>query len=483
MHTQSQQLEAFNMPKWANTQYRPAIFWPAYYLQARFKQFYQIHLSQEDVSVAVFDTTMRDGDQTPNRAMTIKQKVICTDMLCQLGVQVIETGFPASAGDHTTAITESGMRHTYPATQVCGLTRTVVSDVHSAHTALSDVNPGCAMIHTFAATSPDHRMLKLSDKSIAQVCEMVCDAVTEICRPRDTKGKSKFIAMFSPEDATNTPITDLYKVVEAAVQSGATIINIPDTLGVAQSDEITSLISKMVTFCNYLRLKYAISDEVIVSFHGHDDSNLSTANTLAAIEAGAKMIQTTLNGVGERMGNASLVRILMAMLARPDRYSRFDTGLDISKMTITLMKYDEMMGTHFFEDFSRQFFHSSGVHQSQVAKGVIQFLQQNPDTVMSDGVFYDQVGNIVPIKDVYQVLDAETFGYTVPYYGLVLTKHSGVAALKAVLAMCGYDISTVDDIAMAEAFRIQAVDAIENDGQRIFTVQMVEKMAMTLNIS
>jgi len=422
----------------------------------------------------------RDGEQTPGGAMTLEQKLVITEILAELGLDVLEVGFPASAGDLSSKISESDLRNRYPNTKVCVLARMVKSDIDAAKTALNEVNPGCKVIHTFLATSPVHRELKLGGKSISEICETIKTHISYISKDRNPDGSPIYEIIFSPEDATNTPIEDLKKVVKVAVESGASTINIPDTLGIAQPEEIYSLIKEMIIYTRSLKLLLGLNYDIKIAFHGHDDSGLAVANTLAAIKAGIDQIQTTPSGQGERSGNTALIRVIMAMMARPDIYSRYKTNLNYSYFAKAIQEIDKIMGTNYFELVKRQFLHASGIHQAQVAKSIIQRIENG--AIIKDGLLFDPFTNEhIEIRDVYQPINANELGFRSPFYGLVLTKHSGMAGVKAVLMMSGCNIDEMDKVEIAYKNLVAANSVEDLDSPKtIFTAEDVMEYVNSL---
>lgn len=468
---QNQPGAKFQLPGWADKEYRFEIFTLLYYINAWHKVNMRL-TNNEPIVIKFLDTSLRDGEQTNGMAMSETTKITLTELLCELGIEFLEVGFPASANDHTKAVSNSGMRNKYPNTAVTGLARTLPADITASQIALEPVNPGCRVIHTFIATSPEHRKLKLGGKSIPEICTMVEDSVRLISEPKENNTEDKYIAMFSPEDATNTPIKDLKLVIEAAVKGGATIINIPDTIGTAQPSEVGNLIKILVIHCEFLQTKYAVKDRIIVSYHGHNDSDLATACTLEAIKNGAEMVQGTLNGIGERSGNTAIYKVLRAMVARPDIYSKYVYKIGISKIATTLKEFDRLLGTNVYPEFERQFIHASGIHQAQVAKAIIETLQNNPNYTINNGLIYDETGSLVQIHDVYQPIRSETFGSTPEFYGIVLTKHSGIAGVKAVSRLMGYNSGAIDTEFMKK-FGEYLNDLLENHNIKVCRPEML----------
>src|SRR5215470_5883987 len=257
--------------------------------------------------ITVFDTTLRDGEQSPGCSMNVNEKLRLAQQLERLGVDVIEAGFPiASDGDFEAvrAIAASVRRPI-----IAGLARAAVGDIDRAWQALQTA--ARPRIHVFLATSDIHLKYKLRitrEKCLEQTREAVRHA-KQLCGDVE----------FSPEDATRTEPEFLCQVVEGAIAAGATTVNIPDTVGYTMPEEYAQLIRT-------LREKVAGIEKVTISTHCHDDLGLPVANTLAGLQAGALQVECTINGIGERAGNASLEEIVMAMRVRPDRYA-FDTGV------------------------------------------------------------------------------------------------------------------------------------------------------------
>src|ERR1700758_5133352 len=248
--------------------------------------------------VWIFDTTLRDGEQSPGCSMTVPEKLRMAAKLMDLGVDILEAGFPiASAGDSEAV---DAVRREFPWASVAALARANRLDVTEAAKALR--NARRPRIHTFIATSDIHLKYKLK-KSRQQVLD---DAVAAVSLAREYCDDVEF----SAEDATRTDWDFLEQVSKAVVAAGARTVNLPDTVGYSVPEEYAALIGKMVK---------ALGDTAIVSVHCHDDLGLAAANSLAALHAGARQIECTVNGIGERAGNAALEEVVMAMKTRPDR--------------------------------------------------------------------------------------------------------------------------------------------------------------------
>src|SRR5207237_2659766 len=262
--------------------------------------------------VVIFDTTLRDGEQCPGATMTHEEKLEVAELLDDMGVDIIEAGFPiASEGDFA-AVHEIAIRSKNAV--ICGLSRAAFKDIDRCAEAIKPAKH--KRIHTFLSTSPVHMKYKLQ-KEPHEVVEMV---VAQVTRARNHTDDVEW----SCEDGTRTEHDFLFRCVEAAINAGATTINIPDTVGYTVPEEYFSLI-KMV------RERVPNSDKARFSVHCHDDLGMAVANSLAGIRAGARQIECAVNGIGERAGNASLEEVVMAMKVRNDALP-FSTGIDTSKL-------------------------------------------------------------------------------------------------------------------------------------------------------
>ncbi len=342
--------------------------------------------------IAIFDTTLRDGEQSPGCSMNLDEKVRMARQLETLGVDVIEAGFPiASDGDFAAVrAVASECRNV----TIAALCRTSEQDVLKAAAALE----GAARprIHTFIATSDLHLECKLK-KTRAEVLEMTRLAVS---LARDYAEEVEF----SAEDATRSDVDYLCEVLAAAVEAGATIINVPDTVGYTMPAEFSRLVST-------IRERVVGDREVQVSVHCHNDLGLAVANSLAAIDAGARQIECTINGIGERAGNASLEEIVMAMKVRSDQWP-FETGVDTQQI----------------------------YPASQLLSAIIGFPVQPNKAIVGRNAFAHEAGihqhGVISNPLCYEIMTPESVG--VPTNKLVLGKHSGRHALALRYEELGY---------------------------------------------
>ena len=352
--------------------------------------------------VTIFDTTLRDGEQSPGCSMNQLEKLRLAQQLDRLGVDVIEAGFPiASDGDFESvkAIAQAVRRPI-----IAALARACRPDIERAWEALE--HAARPRIHVFLATSDIHLQYKLRitrDQCVAQAREAIrlakslCDDVE-----------------FSPEDATRTDPDFLCRVLDAVVEAGATTLNIPDTVGYTVPAEFGELIAM-------LRRCVKGIDRVTISAHCHNDLGMAVANALAAVNAGARQVECTINGIGERAGNASLEEIVMAMRVRPDRYP-FETGVLSEQIFGASQMLSEITGVPVQPNKAitgrNAFAHEAGIHQDGVLK--------NPLT--------------------YEIMTPKSVG--VPDSKLVLGKHSGRHALSMRCEQLGYqfDRRALDDV-------------------------------------
>jgi 2-isopropylmalate synthase len=345
--------------------------------------------------VIIFDTTLRDGEQSPGCSMNLNEKTRMAVKLQELGVDIIEAGFPiASDGDYAAvkAVAEQCREIT-----VAALCRTAEQDVARAADALS----GAAhpRIHAFVATSDIHLEHKLK-KTRSEVIAMTRAAV------RQAHNFAEEVE-FSAEDATRSDIDYLCEVFDTAVEAGATILNVPDTVGYTTPMEFFKLVEQV-------RDRVVRDRNVVISVHCHNDLGLAVANTLAAIEAGARQVECTINGIGERAGNASLEEIVMALHVRADRLP-YETRVVTSELYPASQLLSNIVGFDVQPNKAivgrNAFAHEAGIHQH----GVI----NNPLC--------------------YEIMTPESVG--VPTNSLVLGKHSGRHALSLRFMELGYDVT------------------------------------------
>jgi 2-isopropylmalate synthase len=348
-----------------------------------------------DSRVLIFDTTLRDGEQSPGCSMNLAEKRRMARQLDRVGVDVIEAGFPiASDGDFgaVQAIANDIRRPT-----IAALARATGDDIRRAWEAVS--NAARPRIHTFLATSDIHLEYKLRitrDEALQQAREAV-GLARSLCDDVE----------FSPEDATRTDLDFLCAVVEAAVDAGATTVNIPDTVGYTTPREFTRIIET-------IRVKVRQAERATISVHCHNDLGLAVANTIAAIEAGARQVECTINGIGERAGNASLEEIVMALRVRKD-VMPFETGIAARELFPASQLLTEVTGVAVQPNKAivgrNAFAHEAGIHQ--------------------DGVIKNRL--------TYEIMTPQSVG--VPESTLVLGKHSGRHALGLRCEQLGYQFS------------------------------------------
>ena len=315
--------------------------------------------------VEFLDTSLRDGEQTPGVNFSIKEKVAIAKQLEKWGISAIEAGFPAASPDSFKAVQE--IAKAMKKTAVTGLARSVKSDIDACYEALKDAK--YPQIHVFIATSPIHREFKLN-KSKEEILEAIKEHVSYAC--------SKFeVVEFSPEDATRTELDFLLQVVQTAVDAGAAYINIPDTVGFTTPEEYGSIFK-------YLIDNVQTDRQIIYSPHCHDDLGMAVANSLAAVKNGAGRVEGTINGIGERAGNAALEEIAVALNIRKDYYQAetsivLDETINTSEMVsrfsgIPVPKNKAVVGGNAFS-------HESGIHQDGVLKNPLTYEIITPELV------------------------------------------------------------------------------------------------------
>jgi 2-isopropylmalate synthase len=361
--------------------------------------------------VYIFDTTMRDGEQSPGASMSLEEKIQIARVFDELGIDIIEAGFPiASPGDFE-AVTEVSkiLKKSIPA----GLARHSKKDIDRCHEALKHSKR--FRIHTFISTSPLHMKHKLN-KSPEEVYEAIKQNVTYARNFTDD-------VEWSCEDGTRTDMDYMCKTVELAIKCGAKTINIPDTVGYTIPSEFTKIIETLLN-------KVPNIDKAILSTHCHNDLGLAVANSLAGVQAGARQIECTINGLGERAGNAALEEVVMAMKTRPDLMP-FETGIE----TTLLSKASKIVSnaTGFPVQYNKAivgknaFAHEAGIHQDGMLKN----------------------------RQTYEIMTPESVG--VQQTSLVMGKHSGRHAFKDKLTSLGYPDLTDDVVDKAFAkFKILA---------------------------
>lgn len=321
--------------------------------------------AMDDKRVIIFDTTLRDGEQSPGFSMNIDEKLRVAEALAALGVDVMEAGFPAaSPGDFESV---SRIAESIKGVVVTGLARAAVNDITRAGEAIRAAER--KRIHTFISTSPLHMKYKLR-KEPEQVLEAVTSSVTLARNFTDD-------VEWSAEDGTRTDIDFLCRCVEAAIKAGATTINIPDTVGYAVPEDMLRIFSTV-------RERVPGADRVILSAHCHNDLGLAVANTLAALKGGARQIECTINGIGERAGNASLEEVVMAIRTRPDAnpyHHNIETTriLRTSKLLATVTGFDVQPNKAIVG--RNAFAHESGIHQDGMLKNAATYEIMTPESV------------------------------------------------------------------------------------------------------
>jgi 2-isopropylmalate synthase len=352
----------------------------------------------------IFDTTLRDGEQSPGCSMNIEEKMRVAHALATLGVDIIEAGFPiASQGDfeavHRIASEVNGPR-------IAGLARTISKDIERAAEAVKPAGER-GRIHTFIATSPIHMQAKLR-MTPDQVVER---AVAAVKQARSLAPEVEF----SAEDAGRTEMDFLCRIVEATIAAGARVINIPDTVGYMTPVEFGGRIRELIE-------RVPNSDQAVISVHCHNDLGLSVANSLAAVESGARQVECTINGLGERAGNASLEEVVMILRTRSDRYN-IEIGIDTTRIVPTSKLVSSITGMPIQANKAivgaNAFAHESGIHQ--------------------DGMLKHQ--------KTYEIMTPESVGWNTNR--MVLGKHSGRAELKSRYEELGVE---VDDDHLIQVF-------------------------------
>jgi len=395
--------------------------------------------------ITIFDTTLRDGEQSPGCSMNLEEKVRLARQLDALGVDVIEAGFPMASEDDFRAVHAVAREIRRPV--IAALARTTRDDVERAWRAIeSAARP---RLHTFIATSDLHMQHKLR-KTRAEVLDMAVGAV------RLAKSFTPDVE-FSAEDATRSDIGFLCTVVQKAIEAGATTINIPDTVGYTTPTEFERIIRA-------LRERVEGIGRAVLSVHCHNDLGLAVANSLAAVEAGARQVECTINGIGERAGNASLEELVMALYVRRDILP-YTTGVATTEIYKSSQLLSSITGVHVQANKAvvgkNAFAHEAGIHQ--------------------DGVLKE--------RRTYEIMTPESVG--IKTNRLVLGKHSGRHALGRKLADLGYPLSRPDlDRAYARFIEIadqkkeifdEDLIAIVHDGMRdvpeVFRLKMLQATA------
>ena len=349
-------------------------------------------MTSTDNHIRIFDTTLRDGEQSPGATMTLEEKIQIAELLDDMGIDIIEAGFPIASNGDFEAVSMIAERSKNSV--IAGLARAIPEDIERAGQAVKKAKRG--RIHTFVSTSPihlQHQMKKTED----EVLEIIKKTVTQARNLIDD-------VEWSGMDATRTSVDFLCKCCEVAIKYGATTINIPDTVGYAIPREFHNLIKT-------LKEKVSGADEIIFSTHCHNDLGLAVANSLAGVEAGARQIECTINGLGERAGNAALEEVVMAINTRSDALP-FGTKVDTKK----ILRASKLVSaiTSFPVQYNKAiagknaFAHESGIHQDGMLKN----------------------------SQTYEIMSPESIG--LKGSSLVMGKHSGRHAFREKLADLGY---------------------------------------------
>ena len=324
--------------------------------------------------VRVFDTTLRDGEQAPGASLTVDEKVQIARQLARLGVDVIEAGFPAASEGEAQAVRQIAEEvGTKDGPAIAALARCVPSDVSLAAAALEPAAK--RHLHVFIATSEIHLVHKLK-ATPDDVLRRIGDSVAQARRLVGPKATVEF----SAEDASRTDPDYLMAAYRTAVAAGASVVNVPDTVGYAEPDEFAALVR---------RVARAVGRRVVVSVHCHNDLGLATANTLAAVRAGARQVEVTANGIGERAGNASMEEVVMALATRPTRFRGATTGVDTTQISATSRLVSYLTGMPVQPNKSvvgaNAFSHESGIHQDGMLKNPLTYEIMTPASVGLSG--------------------------------------------------------------------------------------------------
>ncbi|MBI5142706.1 MAG: 2-isopropylmalate synthase [Nitrospirae bacterium] len=354
-------------------------------------------------TIKIFDTTLRDGEQSPGASMNVDEKVLLAKQLARLGVDIIEAGFAISSKGDFEAIRRIGAEIEGPI--VCSLARAREADIKTAYEALKDAPK--RRIHTFHSTSDihlEHQYRISRDEAFRRSVEMVKLARSLV---EDVE--------FSPMDATRTDLGYLCEVLEAVIDAGATTVNIPDTVGYAIPQEFGAMIRE-------IRSRVKNIDKAVISLHCHNDLGLAVANALSAIIEGAGQVECTINGIGERAGNCSMEEVVMALRTRRD-YFNADTNINTTEFVKSSRLVTKITGMAVQPNKAivgaNAFAHEAGIH--------------------TDGLLKE--------RTTYEIIRPESVGFTKA--NLVLGKHSGRHAFKARLAELGYQLS---DAELEQAF-------------------------------
>jgi 2-isopropylmalate synthase len=346
--------------------------------------------------VKIFDTTLCDGEQSPGATMTLDEKQQVADQLMRLNVDIIEAGFPATSPGELASVKEIAQR--LRGVAVAGLARANTTDIDAAWEAVREAEQ--PVIHVFFATSEihlQHKLMMSREEALQQIRAMVAYA-RNLCPAVE----------FSAEDATRSDWDYLCRVFATAIKSGATTINVPDTVGYTLPQEYEALF-------RYLRERVPGIEDVTMSAHCHDDLGMATANTLAAIKAGARQVEVTINGLGERAGNTAIEEVVMALHTRPDSFGNVATRIHTQELLATSRLVSRLTNIPVQPNKAvvgaNAFAHEAGIHQ--------------------DGMLKNRL--------TYEIMTPQSVGW--PDTHLVLGKHSGRHGLDARLRELGHELS------------------------------------------
>ncbi len=360
-------------------------------------------------NIIIFDTTLRDGEQSPGASMNTEEKIQMALQLEKLGVDVIEAGFAAASPGDADAI--SRISEQVQNSTICSLSRAISSDIKAAGDAIAKANK--RRIHTFIATSPIHMEYKLK-MSPDEVIKRAVDAVSYAKTFCDD-------IEFSCEDAGRSDIEFLKEILDAVIEVGANTLNIPDTVGYRMPSEMGAMIKELSGF---------IANRAILSVHNHNDLGLATASSIACIQNGARQVECTINGLGERAGNAALEEVVMILKTRKDIFKDFSTNINIKEIYATSRLVSSITGIETQPNKAivgkNAFAHESGIHQD----GILKHTQT------------------------YEIMSAQDIG--LDKNSLVMGKHSGRHAFSEKLKKLGFNLSDEELIKAFERFKILA---------------------------
>ncbi len=387
-------------------------------------------------NIVIFDTTLRDGEQSPGASMNTHEKIQIAQQLEKLNVDVIEAGFAAASPGDFDAISQ--IAHTIENSRICSLARAVDRDIKAAGEAVAKARLN--RIHTFIATSPIHMEYKLK-MTPEQVIKRAVDAVTYA---------KTFVndVEFSLEDAGRSEISFMKEITSAVIEAGASTINLPDTVGYRLPNEISHMVEQMVAY---------VDNKAIISLHNHNDLGLAVANSLAGITAGARQVECTINGLGERAGNAAMEEIVMALKVRQDQFQGYYTNINTKEITRASKLVANITGIEPQPNKAivgkNAFSHESGIHQ--------------------DGVLKHQ--------ETYEIMKPSDVGVE-KNNTIVLGKLSGSAAFKDKLNSLGFDNISDDELKKAfERFKLlcdKKKDILDDDIRMIIADEKLNSNQM-----